>query len=713
MSILNSVNSASGASAYADAMQTISRLVTDAPSMGISGDHASSLLGLESGKLSHDALTNLQDGHDMLKSRLMASPLYTGILSKHSPEQQDVALEAAAMTIIALQGSSDYLQKTGATSVENGQLVQHHAYSLVSEPTSDLETALEGFDPASLETYGTHSVVANALATIQSGFEEAFFPIINVAPGSGGINVPVNIPRIYRPLTRNLDGTPDLLNRVNLIRAISDSSILASNALQVVPVSTGAATPAVLVDNAVVPTTQTVVDGVTVDTRPIKFDTTVGLLSLSTHAGFNNGDAYDETDQLEAILKMGDIWGSVTVDDGASPVAATFKMNVNSQPGTLLIQKVGGYDRDYIANSIVKFIVTDETPLVAGNASAFRDAMNASIGQPAGSKFRAVFKVRLSYAINTETANCTASYQEPELLAVYNMSGAAAVLESGFANTLLPLGYVPDARKTSSNLRTRSQIVDSRVVKLYRFTVQLHAPIISQHPVNSAVNTSVEGLAHTHRIRNNNNAHLTLLSAREMIRMENGAVDEPNSIGAEAVIPTYKYQELDVSSAVTTMNSKDALANLRGSLVAAVQNLIAHLVTESEYLAAMEFFYGNNTEWEAIIVTDPVIYQFIMEPGDPRAAGQGRNFRITQSLNKDFKGKIFISVRRLKRDGQIHPLDFGVFLYTPALSYSVQMTRNNRMASEIHTLPCNQHYVLCPILGEIDVLNLEEFYVTN
>jgi hypothetical protein len=158
------------------------------------------------------------------------------------------------------------------------------------------------------------------------------------------------------------------------------------------------------------------------------------------------------------------------------------------------------------------------------------------------------------------------------------------------------------------------------------------------------------------------------------------------------------------------MASKDSLDDIRGALTAAIMSVTNELIQRSEYLAAMEYYTGNNNDFEVIVVTDSVIFPWLMEAGDSRTLGNQQKFKITQSLNQSLKGRIYISLRRQNRDGQLNPLDFGGFLYTPALTHEVQVSRAGATVKEIHTVPRNAYYATLPILGRVDVKNIVELF---
>lgn len=654
---------------------------------------------------------------------LRQTSLYHDIIAKAKPEQRDAALEAAGYTLLSAANARQWIETSGnaVETAGRGVTLVDPRQGYLRYNTQE-EYSMEGFDPKVAENFLATDVTANAMAAMTGGFEDLFFPIIVVPANTGGLTATISIPQIMAPTYRDeaVTGTPFEIKRIPLPKAIANSKLLEDLSINVVPYATGAATPAALVPASEVPTWQAKIEGELVDTRPIRFGkngtkNTVDLLNLSQHPGLLRNGVFDETDQLEPVVNLGTLFAKATLTDGSATHNVTFSSDVQYAVGALLQEALTGNTRRYLTVGTFPLRITNDSNLLTvsgGSVEDFRATVNAMIGQPAGSKFTVMFELDVSSSANSDFGNMDVDLTAARFVGIVNAQGQLAALESGAAVTGVDgLGYYPLARRTNSNIRTRGLVIDSQVQNRYAFPIYLGSPIISQNALNGPENTSVESLGHAQRIRNNNNAHKALFTAREQIGSQQGLPANTPAIGSELVNPTYIRRSMDVTELTRTISSREGLHDLRGQLVSALCTMANLLVTKSEYLSALEFMTGNNENFEVIVVTDPTIFNFMMETGDPRSMGAGRNFKFAQSLNSDMAGRIMMSVRRTERSAEIHPLDFGVFLYVPPRTHKVQISRNGRVVEEVHTVPCNAHYVTCPILGEITVAGLTNVFL--
>lgn len=655
---------------------------------------AMDLIGLES--LDGTKLSQVQASFQEVQSALLSTKTFGRLIGSLSKERQAIALESAAMTIMA--GGNPAAWHTAAKAPERDSGV-----SMVNpnQGTLDYSTqyAIEGFEAATMNKFIPQSAYVNAMAAVQGGFEEAFFPIQIIPAGTTGVDVTISIPKIFSATARSVTGAPTAFNKVNIVKAIVDSSILENNATKIVPVGpgTGGVDPsAYLVANAVVPAEMVSIDGYPVPQRALAINVEADLIAASTTAALLNGHVLNETDTLDSVINVGKLFATVTI--GA--VTDTVSFDVSTQPGSLLQRSAEGTDRGYQTTFIAKLSMTQESRslLVAG---ALSGAMVLETWE------KLVGTVRISALANTEFATMSVTATQPLFTDAYLADGTRV---DPTGATVAIVGYIPAARRTNANIRSRGTIVDSTTAVVYRFPVPLSSPIISQQPLGGVVNTSIEGLAHAERIRNSNNAVKALFALEEVLAANNGLPIGSPAMGSELVIPTYATAALDLEGIVVRMASKDSMDDLRGALAVAIMTVTNKLLQDSQYLAALEFNSGNNDDYEVLVVTDSVLYPWLMEAGDARFLGAQRKFKITQCLNSKMIGKIYVSFRRGARDGQLNPLDFGTFLYTPALTHEVQVSRAGATVKEIHTIPRNAYYCLLPILGKIDVSNLVELF---
>lgn len=659
-----------------------------------------------------------QGTYDGLVQSLSSTELFSQPMFK-SDVNQRLGTRAAAITMMAMSDPQGWLNSMATVNTDTKDGTVHiadprapgMAYADASQFT------LQGFDAAASDQWAAVSAAVNAMATVTSTFEQLFFRQIIVPAGSGGYDVSMAIPHVQSVSIRgNASGTPYSINRIPLVKALRDSSILRNLDTTVFPVATDGTTPAKLVPVAEWPNRSETQGGHTFNTRPILFGTEVDLLGVSTHPGVVPVGGYDETDQIEPTVNCGKVCMQVSMTDGGAPattIVAKFEYDISKQVGAFLQKAAAGSDRAYITNAPFRVVLTEKTEFVAvsgGTAAEFRELVNAGIGQAADARFKMVIRVRLAAASNTEFSNTRIDNTETAVEALYGTGNAAKIFTAPHAATPTAKGYFPLARRTSSNFRTQGKILDGSVINNFRFPVMLSAPFIFQHPHAGQPSISVDHLAAAQRALVNNNAHLALLAARSTIQAEDGLANATPALSKDLVVPTYRYRELDVAANVLTMNSKDGLANMRAVLQQALIHEFNQGILDSNVLCAAEFLYGNADVLEPIVVTDPKIYGYLMEAGDPRFMGNNREFSLSMTQNDDFAGKIFMSVRRKTADATPSPVDFGMFLNTPTLIHTIDVWRNNRTNKETHSVACNAHYVTCPFLIEIDVVGLEDYY---
>ena len=706
---MSKLNTTDDRSVHTRAIQAIQGIISEGGSAHTG--HAEDMIALEG--LDTGALSGVRDDYNEVTRELRESVLGQEILAAVPEAQACIALEAAAMTIMVAGNPAKYHQAMAKkpNAPEGGVLVQP------AVPGSDYseDYSLEAFDPKSMDEFIAQSAYANAMAAIQGEFEETFFPTQVVPAGKDGVDIKIVIPKVFAGVTRSSDGTCVDFQKESIINALIDSSILDKESTKIVPHATDATNPVGLVPAAVVPNASPVIDGVAVDTRPILFGSKVDLLALSSHPSLIASGVMDETDSLDDTINIGEVYVSLDADGGAvaAQTGAVLKQDISGQIGALLTQTAEGSGRDYQSTFDGQVIISQGAAFVTANGAATLTELEGAMGLAAGTAFSIVLDVELSAKANIETGCMTVYANAISIAHVYDATGTEidkAPIVAATDNIAL-VGYQPQARRTNSNLRTRGIIVDSTGSVTYRFPVPLGTPIISQQPIGEAVNTSTEGLAHTQRIRNNNNAVKAMLNMQSILQAGAGIPANNPAVGSEMVTPTIVEDTADVTALVATLSSKDSLDDLRGHLTAIVTNVANQLILKSGYLAALEFVTGNNKDFEVICVTDSHIASYLMESGDERTFGAGRNYVITQSLNSAIHGKIFISLRRSKRD-DMSPLDFGAHLYTPTITHNVQVSRGTSTVSEIHTIPRNVHYVTLPVLGVVTVTDLDDIFVT-
>jgi len=214
------------------------------------------------------------------------------------------------------------------------------------------------------------------------------------------------------------------------------------------------------------------------------------------------------------------------------------------------------------------------------------------------------------------------------------------------------------------------------------------------------------------QIRNGGNAVNALLNAQSILKAGGPIPAQNPMMGSEFVVPTYVERTLNVTDMVQSLNSKDALENVRGHFTATLTLMNNQMLVQSRYLAALKALNFGADDFETIVVTDPKIAPHLMVSGDPRSLGNMNNYKITVSNNAKLLDKVFMSFRLKNRTEDLHPLNFGAMLMTPSLTFEAPITQNNRVANNVITIPRVNSYVFLPIMAVLNVQNLNALYTS-
>lgn len=704
-------NSASAVTPTARAIAAIQSVMVE------EGQHldkqlAGNMFSLES--LDSARLSNVDEQYTSIRNSLESSYIGEELLANVPENIREMSLEAATMTIMMSKDARGLLSAISTPAKSGGnQLVDANVGNNLDYVPAGESFSLEGYDPASMDEFMAHSVLANAMGVIQGEFEETFFPTQVVAAGQDGVDVTVTIPKVYSSVARSSSNQfLSKINKQSIVDALLDSSVLARTTTEIVPHAVPGNASA-LVSAGDVPNWNREIDGVLVPTRPLAFGKAVDLIHVSEVAALLNGGSHNETDALDSVINIGTIYVELTHANGGAPAVpetVVVAMDVSGAPGSLLVQTAEGSTREFQANLRTTVTLNQDTKAVSGDMDAFIALLETDLSVTPGNDFSYSFEVNVSATANTETARAEA-YGNSATLVSASAGGSAltiTTLDSALSTSML--GWYPKARRSNRNLRSTGILVDSTGSVTYRFPVPLSTPLISQKPVGADINTSLEGLSQVLRIRNNNNAVGALVAMENLLRGGASIPSNNPAIGGELVTPTFIERTCDIDD-VVSLGSADALIDVRGALVAAITNVANELACKSGYLAALELVTGLNRGYEVIVATDCYIFPFLMESGDERTFGQGRDFKVTQVLNRAIENKIYVTFRRKERDGNMHGLDFGAHLYKPTLVAKLATSRAGSTSDEIHTIPANVHYVTLPILGVINVDNLESYYV--
>lgn len=692
----------------------MSSIIDTSGSALVSKETSEQFMGLES--LDAETKVVLQDTFSGIETALAASAL--GINLKDSgfnQEQIEIGLRAGAMTVAAAGDGDNYLVAACAPTSSEGAILLNHDSAL---PTSDTY-GTESFAEAHTVKYLAQSVVINTASAIQGDFEETFFRTKVIPAGKNGFEMSISIPVVFKAPTRNSNGDKINFDKVSIIKAVIDSTVLESSSTFVIPNVANASDKLVAANLVNVDIRD--VDGVDVSTRPIKMGVTLDILGASQHAGMV-GQMNDE-DYLDNTLALSKLLTAVTLDVAGVPIAFQVETDTISQSGAGLINTPTGKSHDMFASFPAQIIINQDTKEIGtggATTAAFQAALKTLVGTLAttSDKFTIVLEANVNVNINTETGKTSGNASVVEVISVTAGTDNVPVGTSVISltdNAIEVIGYDVSARRANTNFRTRGLIIDTGSATKYRWQVRLGAPFVAKgvRKAGSMSSAVVESLIQAHKIRTNNQAVKTLINAKDVLEAGNGIPELSPMIGAKFVTPTFIKVNggIDLTnSSVVTEKSQEALDDQRGALIATIDNMINVMIRDSGYMAALQYVKGNRNQYEAIIVTDEHIASYLMHSGDERTFGATRKFKVTTSLDSRITGKIFISLRTTGNN-EPDALTSGMHLFSPVLVHDIDTAHGGSHIKETHTVPRNSHYWLLPVMGYAEVIGLDVPYV--
>ncbi len=685
----------------------------------ITKEMANQVISMES--LAPVDLANVQLAFEAVKDKLERVGLRDLIIAQMGGVADEhvisVAMESAAIALMAAGNPEKYHKSynTIKTAGPSGTIT-------VDTSVLGVDTgvpALESFTVNSFDKFAALSVVISALTLAQSNFDELFFPSEVVAAGESGVSVSVCIPYAYNRTKRAANGAPYQFQKKPLLHAIEDYKILEGESTTIYPrADAGAGNDSFLVAAAEIANKTVVVAGVDVETRPILFGKEVDLLAISAHPGLIGNDVQNETDALDPNISIGKVYVKVVYDPGTGPVTGIFEYNLDGAQGAMFVRPPEGAANALIVNYNGKLVLNNKMKTIGGvDANAF--GFNTTLAVTPDDQWAIELSVELSGKANNSIGNIKMHANGIGLdnafandAVVAKSSPEFTALAAGLTVSLV--GYMPKARRVNANLRMKGIFVDNGENNTYYFPIQIGSPIASVHPVSSEGNgATVEGLVHAVRIRSSNIAITTLLAARDMIKqmMASGTIfTNSTTIGTHFVRPSYLERTINVKTEIAIRRSGEGYDDLRSFIIDEIVTIADKLALESGYLSALENFIAGDREYEIIIGTDPRIHGLLMRSGDERTFGAKHAFRIESTLDLRCRGKIFISYRRKNRRG-IDPLSFGAHLAMPGLVHEVANSAlGGATVQEIQVQPRELHAVTLPILGEITVLELDNYH---
>lgn len=576
--------------------------------------------------------------------------------------------------------------------------------------------SMEAYDEKENRNMAAYSVIYNMMASRQDEFCETIFPTLVVSNDNAGVMVTVRVMMVYDAITRNINGQVTDYNKKNIIRAIVDPTILKNDATRIVPV-VRPQNLAYFVDPLLIaPRTVTLDTGEAISTAPIKPGTTFDLMALSATDALIASGNLNQTDSLDPSIALGAIYVQIPNAGGTANDIISF--NTKNQPFSYFNQNVQQNYRDMVLNFSTKSLMINkntktfsQTPLSVLNAIVTGDLI-----------------VRLSCnvtgTVNIERGDTTVYGNAVTVASVHDNTGANLSLTAGVGATIVALfanakicGVDLVAYRTNLNRRQQGQLIDTTYFTQV-YTVPLLAPMTGIRPVTvdgQDEAAELSSLVTAVNIRTNTQGVSALLNfvkvMSEYVDVRDMASEGPEvmGVGRYLVRPYYNYNKIDVATIVDSLKSHERRKDIREALISVIRQEVYQMYRNSEYKPAADAMNGGNSEPPLVVLaTDPVIAEYLDIEGDTRTLGNGFNFKVVSTFNRDMAGKLIIlfTTANPQLNGGPNPMCFGFMAWKTELAMNLQISRNNTVNKELTVQPSFLHVMNLPIMSVIDIINI-------
>ncbi|WP_257292812.1 hypothetical protein [Endozoicomonas sp. ONNA1] len=626
--------------------------------------------------------------------------------------------EAGTIALMASGSPSEYHSKAIDVTVsgEGATVVTPHiSGSNGSLDFLESNVSLEAFDERELREHAHVSAVYNIAASRQDDFGEAFYPTVVITPDQPGAEYSVSRTVVHKDQSRNAKGAAFDFQKVSLIDAAVDHTILEDNATAIVPYYyPDDSNASYFVDKNLVNPRAVPVGDVEVNTAPLAVGASLDLLSISQAPGVLGGQTLDTTDSLDPRVGLKRLYVKVTKDDGQSVETVVVPFELKDLPRSIFQKSLEGGSHEMtltFRNDVLR--LGPDTRNTAGSR------WGATFAGTEAFAYR--FDTSLSGTVDLETANIEVFANAFKLAKAYDATTGdeVAITDASVVAALANIsfeviGYDVEATRSNLNHRTRGMIIDTNSV-VERYPIPLGSPICVPAPISGGrAGVDTKALIAASRTRSSSNSVTTLLNYAERLRAHaiSTKAGEPSpaidGIGRHLIKPTYLERYIDFSAQINSTSSHEKRSDIQSILVDTIRDVAYRMLRDSNYLAALNHESGGTEKAPKLIIgTDQVLNRYIWESGDERTVSIGfDDFEVVTTPDARMHNLIVLAFQRpnAKGDG----LSLGNNFFMPELVANVQVTRNGATVTESQVQTRNLHVNSCPIMGVIVVDQLAE-----
>ena len=656
---------------------------------------------------------------------------YNGLVAdlESLAKDNDIELTQAQLdagAIIAMSSKNPVNYHNLATDVNGGNFSKN---AVVIEPPIDgdygsidyrTEIGTEAFDERDLRKQIATSTVFNIAAAKQEEFSETFYPTVVLTPDQAGLEMTINPIMVHQEVRRKGTGEVTDFDKKNLIHATADHTILESRATDIVPYfNPNDSNKDKFVDTDLLEPRDVDIDGIPVRTSALAMGVGFDLLGLSQAPGILNGEILDSTDSLDSRIGLRNIYLHVMSGQDDKTIDSLVIFNTYNLPRSLFNKSSEGMGYEMELN-----FRTDAVSLHSLTKDKSGSLLVDSV--PGLEKYSLQFKCAINGTANVETGMVEIHTTKLSVESIFDSDGTlVSESDPGYVDAFKDVdyevvGYDLEASRTNTNLRTRGLILDvDSITEAHK--VGLGAPISVPAPVSSSGRTGVDlkALISATRTKTGNIGITSLLNFVSRMKSYSHAIEkgEPvravEGIGRHLIKPVFIEKTIDLKEIVDSERSSDKAEDIRSAIVEVLRYSAYRMVVDSNYREAIDFDTGGgNTMPKLIIGTDPITARYIIEFGDDRTMSESfKDFKIVTTTDTRMKDKIIMTFTRDTKGAD--PLSFGVHLYVPELTSTVQVTRNGSTTKENQVQPRDIHVNNLPIVALVNVENLAEVIETK
>lgn len=589
------------------------------------------------------------------------------------------------------------------------------------------ELSNEAYDGQKLNNAIYFSIAYNVGATRQDEFAEAFFPTITIDPAQSGINISIDCATVFNEYTRLTSGEQKRgqFTRTPVVKSIFDEQLFTTDRHRLVPVLRDSDTKniAQFLDEAKYVEN---VSGTEITTAPLLFGKTIDIIGISQTDDMLAKGVSDNTDALDRTINLKKVYFSILSDAGQSDKEIhAFDTSIYAYHN--FVANPQSHHKELIINFSANVVFNISKAVKADGSES--TIWNTIVTAGSYNDYKVIFDVQITGKANTFDGTIELNVSKMKLLEIRNASGqvldsndAAYTAIAKAANTVEPVGYVVEASRTNSNIRTRGVLVTNDRYE-YIYNVPFRSGISALYPTvnvngddNDANSVSNQILLAGIIISNSAVKTLDDYATAMNAAAANGVMDigeHASGIAAKLVDPYFFTQSFELASAVDSLNSATRLEDIRAALVNIIKNECINAYLKSNYGVAHDVIRGNVGGKVAVIVgTDPMIKSLLVKDDDVFSIDSTFEAHVVATKNPKVAGRIFITfgVFDANRNSAPNPLNFGNNVWAPTISYEVTKTTNNAVSRELHNNPRFLHIIHLPILTVINVTDVAEVF---